>query len=444
MKENMNKEIKVKEENLVSGFFKSIKDSIFRYGKIPVDQEGRSYAVFNNLFLHIHSVRVRKHSLRATYTFGLGLISAFLFIILIITGVMLMFYYVPSTADAYNRVLDLRSSVNYGFVLRNMHKWGAESMVFFVFLHMCRVFFTGAYKKPREFNWIIGVVLLMLTMGLSFTGYLLPWDQLAFWAITVGTSIMGYVPGLGEKLRFFLLGGDTVGQEALIRFYVLHVMVLPGVLLGFLAVHIWRIRKDGGLSNPSDNKDAVATSGKQKKTAEKSEKSKGIVSRVKTYGLMELVKGSKPSVGMSEDDMEFTWPSLLIRELIVFVMVMAVLTIWALFVDAPLEAIANANHPPNPAKAPWYFLGLQELVSYSAFIGGVVIPGLIVGGLMIIPYIDRKSVGIGIWFAKERRIANWLFMTFVIVMGIMIIIGTYFRGPNWDFIFPWDYVPVKH
>ncbi len=442
----MNKEIKAKkEENFVMGFLKSIKDSIFRYGKIPVDQEGRSYAVFNNLFLHIHSVRVRKHSLRATYTFGLGLISAFLFITLIITGVMLMFYYVPSTVEAYNRVLDLRSAVNYGFVLRNMHKWAAEAMVFFVFLHMCRVFFTGAYKRPREFNWVIGVILLLLTMGLSFTGYLLPWDQLAFWAITVGTSIMGYVPVLGEKLRFFLLGGDTVGQEGLIRFYVLHVMVLPGVLLAVLAVHIWRIRKDGGLSNPSDNVDAAQV-GKQEAAAASDtnvEKSKGIMSRVKTYGLMELVKGSKPSVGIRDDDMEFTWPSLLIRELIVFVGVMFVLTIWAYLVDAPLEGIANPNHPPNPAKAPWYFLGLQEMVSYSAFVGGVLVPGLIVTVLMIIPYVDRKRVGIGIWFAKERRIANWLFMTFVITMGIMIIIGTYFRGPNWDFIFPWNYVPIE-
>lgn len=440
----MNKIVEKKKENFISGILKSVKDSIFRYGKIPVDQEGRSYAVFNNIFLHIHSVKVRKHSLRATYTFGLGLISAILFGVLCFTGIMLMFYYVPSTADAYGRIVDLRSSVNYGFVLRNMHKWAAEGMVFFVFLHMCRVFFTGGYKKPREFNWVIGVVLLLLTLGLSFTGYLLPWDQLAFWAITVGTSIMGYVPVIGEKLRFFLLGGDTVGQEALIRFYVLHVMVLPAVLITFLSVHIWRIRKDGGLSNPSENTGADVAIETQELSSEGSEKSSGKGLPVKTFGLMELVKGKKPTVGVREDDMEFTWPSLLIRELIVFVLVMAVLILWTYLFNAPLEGIANPNNPPNPAKAPWYFLGLQEMVSYSAFVGGVVVPGLIVGALIVIPYIDRKTVGIGVWFAKERKIANWLFMTFVIVMGIMIIVGTYFRGPNWDFIFPWEFEAIKH
>jgi len=164
-----------------------------------------------------------------------------------------MFYYVPSEAEAYNRMLDLRSSVNFGHVLRNVHKWSAEAMVLFVVLHMARVFFTGAYKPPREFNWQIGVVLLLLTFGLSFTGYLLPWDQLAFWAITVGTAIAGYAPVLGEPTRQMLLGGDTVGQEALLRFYVLHVAVLPVVLIVLVAVHLWRIRKDGGLAHPSEN-----------------------------------------------------------------------------------------------------------------------------------------------------------------------------------------------
>lgn len=220
---------------------------------MPENAEGQSYAVFNNLFLHIHPVKVSKHSLKFTYTFGLGIISAILFLVLTFTGVWLMFYYFPSETEAYNRMLDLRSSVDFGFVLRNVHKWAAEAMVVFVILHMARVFFTGAYKPPREFNWVIGIILLLLTLGLSFTGYLLPWDQLAFWAITVGTAIAGYAPIIGEPIRKLLLGADTVGQEALIRFYVLHVVILPGILTIFLAVHIWRIRKDGGLSHPSEN-----------------------------------------------------------------------------------------------------------------------------------------------------------------------------------------------
>jgi len=160
----------------------------------------------------------------------------------------------------------------------------------------------------------------------------------------------------------------------------------------------------------------------------------------KTYGLMELVKGTKPTVGKKSDDSVFTWPHLLIRELVLFVVVAALLLVAAFIFDAPLEEIANPNHPPNPAKAPWYFLGLQELVSYSALIGGVVVPALIVVVLLLVPYIDRKKVGIGIWFAKERAFANGLFLTFLIIMFILIIIGTFFRGPNWDFIFPWDAV----
>jgi len=237
----------------LKAWLQAIHRSIFRYGRMPTDAEGQSYAVFNNLFLHIHPVKVRKHSIKATFTWGLGVISLILFLVLAFTGIWLMFYYFPSEKEAYNRMLDLRSSVDFGFVLRNVHKWAAEAMVLFVILHMARVFFTGAYKPPREFNWQIGVVLMLLTFGLSFTGYLLPWDQLAFWAVTVGTAIAGYAPVLGEPIRQMLLGGTTVGQEALLRFYVLHVAILPGILAMLVAVHMWRIRKDGGLAHPSEN-----------------------------------------------------------------------------------------------------------------------------------------------------------------------------------------------
>jgi menaquinol-cytochrome c reductase cytochrome b/c subunit len=158
----------------------------------------------------------------------------------------------------------------------------------------------------------------------------------------------------------------------------------------------------------------------------------------KTYGLMELVKGTKPTVGLPPDDMVYSWPHLLVRELIVFVAVSACLLIAAFLFNAPLEEVANPNHPPNPAKAPWYFLGLQELVSYSAFVGGVLIPGLIVLALMIVPYIDRKRVGIGVWFAKERWLANGIFLSFLIIMFILIVTGTFFRGPNWSFVVPWE------
>lgn len=158
----------------------------------------------------------------------------------------------------------------------------------------------------------------------------------------------------------------------------------------------------------------------------------------KTYGLMELVKGTTHSVRRDRDEEVFTWPHLLIREITLFVIVVAALLVAALLFNAPLEEQANPLHPPNPAKAPWYFLGLQELVSYSAFVGGILVPTLIVGSLIALPYIDRKKKGIGIWFARERIVANTIFLSFLIVSVVLIILGTWFRGPNWTFVVPWQ------
>lgn len=227
----------------------NIRESVLRRPGGTPEQE-RAAAVFGNLFLHLHPVRVHTNSLRLNYTFGLGLISFFLFLILVLSGVMVMFYYIPSTDLAYRSMKDLEFVVSFGVVLRNVHRWSAHAMVAFVFLHMCRVFYTGSYKAPREFNWVIGVCLLLLTLFLSFTGYLLPWDQLAFWAVTVGSNIAAYMPWIGEYLRFLLLGGNEVGQMALLRFYVLHIALLPLVASILMALHFWRIRKDGGLSRP--------------------------------------------------------------------------------------------------------------------------------------------------------------------------------------------------
>src|SRR5579862_2657352 len=225
--------------------------SVFRVG-LPESNLERSQAMVSSFLLHIQPAKVHKHSLKPGYTLGLGLISLYLFFILVGTGILLMFYYVPSTERAYNVMKDLQFVISAGLLVRNMHRWAAHLMVFFVILHLCRVFYTGGYKRPREFNWVVGVGLLLITLGLSFTGYLLPWDQLAFWAITVGTSIAGYAPIVGSQIKFLLLGDTTVGQEALLRFYVLHVAVLPAVLTLLVAIHFWRIRKDGGLSRPPE------------------------------------------------------------------------------------------------------------------------------------------------------------------------------------------------
>jgi quinol-cytochrome oxidoreductase complex cytochrome b subunit len=223
--------------------------SLFRQ-PYPTTSRTRALAVMNNVFLHLHPVRVKRHAVRYTYTFCLGGISFFLFLALTVTGVYLMFFYVPSVTRAYQDIQSIATSVAFGSLVRNMHRWAAHLMVLTVFLHMMRVFYHGAYKPPREFNWVVGVVLLFLTLMLSFTGYLLPWDQIAFWAITVGTQMAQYAPLLGSESSFFLLGGIEVGQGTLIRFYVLHVIAFPLLAAIFMVVHFWRIRKDGGISGP--------------------------------------------------------------------------------------------------------------------------------------------------------------------------------------------------
>jgi len=223
--------------------------SLFRQ-PYPNTSRTRALAVMNNVFLHLHPVRVKKHAVRYTYTFCLGGISFFLFLVLTVTGVYLMFFYVPSVSRAYQDILAIGNSVAFGSLVRNMHRWGAHLMVLTVFLHMIRVFYHGAYKPPREFNWAIGVILLFSTLWLSFTGYLLPWDQIAFWAITVGSNMASYAPLLAKESSFLLLGGVTVDQGTLIRFYVMHVIAFPLIAAILMIVHFWRIRKDGGISGP--------------------------------------------------------------------------------------------------------------------------------------------------------------------------------------------------
>jgi quinol-cytochrome oxidoreductase complex cytochrome b subunit len=398
--------------------------SIFRVG-LPDSNLERSQVAISSFFLHIQPAKVNRRALKFRTTLGLGLISFYLFLILIVTGVLLMFYYVPATDYSYQNMKDLEFVVTAGQVLRNMHRWAAHLMVLFVALHMCRAFYTAAYKPPREFNWVIGVGLFLLTLGLSFTGYLLPWDQLAYWAITVGTSIAGYAPVIGQKLKFLFLGGHVVGESALLRFYVLHVIVLPLAAVVLIGVHLWRVRKDGGLAHPDEP------------ALMRADLPVGQLSQMKSYGLMELARGTTPAVGINPEEEVFTWPNLVFREIMLLMATVTVVLILAIFWNAPLEEIANPVHPPNPAKAPWYFLGLQELVAYSAFWGGVVVPGLLVTALIALPYIDRKRRGIGIWFSRERRVAITVFSVCLSAAIVLTVIGTAFRGPNWAFQLPW-------
>ena len=242
--------------------------AIFRHGYTTSDRD-RALTVLTNVFFHLHPVKVRKSGVRISFTWCMGGVSFFLFLVEVITGVLLMFYYRPTAEYAFNDVMALREDVPFG-IMREIHRWGAHAMVISFWLHMFRVFMTGSYKPPREFNWNIGVVLLVLTMFLSFTGYLLPWDQLAIWAITVGSNMARATPFLGHEgpgaallklgdislvhsgddARFALLGGRFVGAPALLRFYVLHCVAVPLIAVVLMAVHFWRVRKDGGISGP--------------------------------------------------------------------------------------------------------------------------------------------------------------------------------------------------
>jgi quinol-cytochrome oxidoreductase complex cytochrome b subunit len=218
--------------------------SVVRHPR-PDTPRGRAMTSFHNFFLHVYPVKVPRTVLSVRPTLRLGFIASVLFTILFVSGMYLMFFYHPTVPQAYFDMHDLHTSVAFGEFVRNIHRWSAHLMVLVVLLHLLRVFYSGAYKAPRQFNWLIGIGLMLLTLGLSFTGYLLPWDQLAFWAITVGTNIAGYVPMMGDSARRILLGGPDVGGEALLRFYVLHIYVLPALVVLLLSVHIWRVRKDG-------------------------------------------------------------------------------------------------------------------------------------------------------------------------------------------------------
>ncbi len=481
-------------------------ESAIRTG-LPRTDRSRSSFVFENLFLHLHPARTHRWSLRWSTTWGLGLVCAACFFITLLTGILLMFYYKPYPEVAYQSIKDIHFVVPTGQFIRNIHRWAANLMVVGVFLHMARVFYTAAYRSPREFNWLVGMGLLILTLGLSYTGYLLPWDQLAYWATTIGANVaqsprevtdaLGITEffDIGGIQRELLLGSDVVGEEALIRFYVLHVMVLPmavGILMG---VHFWRIRKDGGLARPSDVDQRLGPLGVDTYPV-------FTQAPQKTYQLVALLKGKTLAVGNGPENTLPSMPHLFYAELAVFMLTTLICVGLSLWMDAPLKELANPSVPENPAKAPWYFLGLQELVSFSAFMGGIGIPAIVVAGLGLIPYLEREQEGTALWFGgpggprlvvqsalfgsvavsavealaisqgwlrewfpQIHQVAVTLFNPGTLITGIyafysvwvvrrfnstragamalftcflcgyvvLTIIGAYFRGPNWEF-----------
>ncbi len=417
----------------------------------PQSEKEAGESIVRNLLLHWFPAKTTYKSLSWSYSLWLGTISAALFLILAVTGVILMFLYVPSVERAYQSVKDIEYVVSFGWFIRAMHRNATHLMVAVVFLHMVRAFLTGAYKngvgvgQNRPLNWIIGIVLLLLTLFLAFTGYLLPWDQLAYWAVTVGTDIATKIPLIGDQVRYALLGGFEIDQNTLIRFYVLHCFFLPAFVLILISYHMWRVRKDGGLAVV----DSIVLN-ENKEHKQNGEKSK-------TYSLLGLTSGRTVQVETTiRDEEKHTTnsnPALIRRIALVLLGTFVFVAVMSLFIGAPLEEPANPDLTPNPAKAPWYFLWLQELVSVTTFsiagitfdggfIGGVLIPGVILILLCIWPFLDKSSkYATGTWFSKERFRQNIIFLIICFVIIVLTIIGTYMRGPYWELYFPWESWP---
>lgn len=316
---------------------------------------------FSNLLLHLHPKQVPAAALPLPVTFGLGGASTVLFLLLAVTGGLLLVVYEPSPERAYATLARLVDDVPFGALVRNAHHWAANGLVLVTLLHLLRVFYRGGHLPPRRGNWFVGVALLLLVVACAFTGYLLPWDQLAFWAITISTGMLDYVPVVGGALLQAARGGADVGPSTLARFFVLHVAILPIALLVLLALHFWLVRKVGGVILPADVGDRAAPRGA-------------------------LVPTS---------------PHLTRREGAATLVVMAAVMLAAALWDAPLLAQANPGMSPNPAKAPWYFTGLQELlVHLHPALGAVVVPVLGLALLVALPALSGPERPSGRWFGS--------------------------------------------
>ncbi len=415
----------------------------------PASEHESGDAIVRNLWLHWFPAKVARQSASWNYSLWLGAASVFLFLILNVTGLLLMFFYVPSTERAYGSMKDLDYAVTLGWLLRNQHRWAAHAMVAVVFLHMARVFFTGAYREQRAWNWLVGLGLLLATLLASFTGYLLPWDQLAFWAVTVGTNIAREAPIIGDWIRFVLLGGSEIGQNALLRFYVLHVFFLPAIIWVLFAYHMWRVRRDGGLAAVEPIRLARAVQPKA-------------TPATKSYSLFGLTRGTsvvvRSSTELEEKDEVFASPNLTRRLVLVFLIVFNVTLLWSLLAGAPLEEAANAAVTPNPAKAPWYFLWLQELVASTTIpiggvrisgglIGGIIVPGILLSVAAIWPWLDRSPAdSAGVWFPRRRRRQNLTFTLIFAIIIALILIDVFLRGPYWHLYWPgtsWPAMPRR-
>lgn len=346
-----------------SRFFQRLARSVLPGTAFQRNAPRQGRLLLNNFVLHFRPARVPRETLRFSLTWGLGGMAATLVLLQVGTGVLLKFVYVPTPAAAYASVQSIIVDVPFGRLVRNLHHWCAHLLVVVAILHMLRVFFTGAFHPPRRFNWIIGLSLLGLVLLANFTGYLLPWDQLAYWAVTVSTGMLDYVPVVGAHIQAMIREGTEIGPRTLQVFFGLHTAVLPAILLGLMAFHFWRVRKSGGLVIPR--------------------------------------RPGRPSV--DKPDRVPSVPDLLIREIVVALALIAVVMLVSATVDAPLAGQANPGLSPNPARAPWYFAGLQELLLHFHPVFAVcVIPVLFACGLLAVPYLTYATNSGGIWFASRN------------------------------------------
>jgi quinol-cytochrome oxidoreductase complex cytochrome b subunit len=339
--------------------------SVFRGPLRPRDDTDRKKIVFNHLVLHFRPIRVPEKTIRYTHTFGLGGMSMVLFLLLAATGVLLMFVYEPSPGYAHDSIVTLNTDVFFGKLIRNVHYWSANLLIVVMVLHLLRTYLSGAYFAARQFNWVIGLTLLFCALASNFTGYLLPWDQLSYWAATIVTAMISYVPGAGPWLQGVIRGGQEIGPATLVNFYATHTTVLPVLIILIMGFHFWRIRKARGVVIPR-------SPGEEYDTAPPS----GFV---------------------------LTLPQLLLRELAVAMILVAFVMVMALLFDAPLGAAANPGMSPDPAKAPWYFLGFQELLfHFDPLFAVLVIPLLATIGLLMIPYVNYDEDTSGVFMASRR------------------------------------------
>lgn len=358
-------------------------------GEGPTEKPNPRYrAQVKSFMLHLRPKFYQEGSTWFTHTFRLGFLSTLLFVIETITGLILMVYYTPSPDVAYYDMLDILSNVNYGKFLRDLHRLGAELMVIFVALHMARVYFTGAYKHPRQFTWLTGVVLLLVTLFLSFSGYLLPWDQLAFWAVTIGTSMAEAAPLVGYQANLILRGSQDIGAGGLLRFYLLHVFLLPLVAIIFISVHYYKVSREHSISLPAAIEEGEAPPDK--------------------------IAAAKKKIDILPDLLtsELMWIALTVMGMIVYV---------SFFYSAQLESHADPLKTPLHTTAPWYFLWLQGMLKLGdKTLWGVIIPTVIFLLLFAVPYLDPGPSRL----AKNRKVGITVGLLTIIALVILSFMGT--------------------